>query len=163
VYSGKWARIATSIAGIWVETIFCFAATVIWWGTPAGTPLHEWAYKILLITGIGVAVVNLNPLIKLDGYYILCELTGIIGLKEDSTAFVSSWVKKNILRLPIEVEFVPKRRRIGFVVYAILSGIYSYTLLYVVVTFAYHVPACFADFQVAHSRAGETHENPLSR
>jgi putative peptide zinc metalloprotease protein len=139
IYAGKWARIATSIAGIWVELIFCSAASIIWWGTPAGTPVHDLAYKIVLITGVGVALINLNPLIKLDGYYILCELVGIIGLKEDSTAFVSSWVRKHVFGLPVEVEFVPRRRRWGFAVYAILSGIYSYTLLYVVVRFTYNV------------------------
>ena len=139
IYAGKWARIATSIAGIWVELMFCAAASIIWWGTPAGTPVHDLAYKIILITGVGVAIINLNPLIKLDGYYILCELVGIIGLKEDSTAFVSSWIKKHIFRLPVEVEFVPRRRRWLFSVYAIVSGIYSYTLLYVVVTFSYNV------------------------
>jgi putative peptide zinc metalloprotease protein len=139
IYAGKWARIATSIAGIWVELIFCAAASIIWWGTPVGTPVHDFAYKIILITGVGVAIINLNPLIKLDGYYILCELTGIIGLKEDSTAFVSSWIKKRVFGLPVEVEFVPRRRRWLFTVYAMLSGIYSYTLLYVVVSFSYNV------------------------
>lgn len=139
VYAGKWARIATSIAGIWVELIFCAAASIIWWGTPIGTPAHDFAYKIMLITGVGVVIINLNPLIKLDGYYILCELVGIIGLKEDSTAFVSTWCKKNLLGLPVEVEFVPRRRRWLFAIYAITSGVYSYTLLYVVVTFAYNV------------------------
>lgn len=139
IYAGKWARIATSIAGIWVELMFCAAASIIWWGTPAGTPVHDLAYKIILITGVGVAIINLNPLIKLDGYYILCELVGIIGLKEDSTAFVSTWIKRNIFGLPVEVEFVPRRRRWLFSVYAIISGIYSYTLLYVVVTFSYNV------------------------
>jgi len=139
VYAGKWARIATSIAGIWVELIFCSAASIVWWGTPAGTPVHDFAYKIMLITGVGVAVINLDPLIKLDGYYILCELVGIIGLKEESTGFVSSWVKRHLFGLPVEVEFVPRRRRWLFAVYAILSGIYSYTLLYVVVSFSYNV------------------------
>jgi len=139
IYAGKWARIATSIAGIWVELIFCSFASIIWWGTPVGTPVHEFVYKIMLVTGVGVAIINLNPLIKLDGYYILCELTGIIGLKEDSTAFVSGWWKKNICHLPVEVEFVPRRRRLLFALYAIASGIYSYTLLYVVVRFSYHV------------------------
>jgi len=139
IYAGKWARIATSIAGIWVELMFCSAASIIWWGTPAGTPVHDLAYKIILITGVGVAIINLNPLIKLDGYYILCELVGIIGLKEDSTAFVSTWIKRHIFGLPVEVEFVPRRRRWLFSVYAIISGIYSYTLLYVVVTFSYNV------------------------
>ncbi len=139
VYAGKWARIATSIAGIWVELMFCAAASIIWWGTPLGSPMHDFAYKIMLITGVGVIIINLNPLIKLDGYYILSELVGIIGLKEDSTAFVSSWMKRHVFRLPVEVEFVPRKRRWLFAVYAIASGIYSYTLLYVVVSFAYNV------------------------
>ncbi len=139
IFAGKWARIATSIAGIWVELMFCSLASIIWWGTPVGTPLHDFTYKIMLITGVGVVVLNLDPLIKLDGYYILCELVGIIGLKEDSTAFVSSWIKRHVFRLPVEVEFVPRRRRWLFAFYAIASGIYSYTLLYVVVSFAYHV------------------------
>jgi putative peptide zinc metalloprotease protein len=139
VYAGKWPRIATSIAGIWVELIFCAFATVLWAGTPAGTPVHDFAYKIILITGVGVAIINLNPLIKLDGYYVLCELVGIIGLKEDSTLYVASWVKKNIFRLPVEVEFVPRQRRWVFAIYALLSGVYSYTLLYVGVRFSYNV------------------------
>ena len=139
VYAGKWARIATSIAGIWVELIFCAFASIIWWGTPVGTSAHDLAYKIMLVTGVGVAVINLNPLIKLDGYYILCELVGIIGLKEDSTAFVSSWCRKHIFGLPVEVEFVPKKRRWLFVAYALVSGVYSYTLLYLIVRFAYNV------------------------
>jgi len=139
VYAGKWERIATSIAGIWVELIFCATATVLWWGTPVGTPPTISLTKSFLITGVGVAVINLNPLIKLDGYYILCELTGIIGLKEDSTAFVGSWIKKNVFRLPVEVEFVPRRRRLLFAAYSLFSGFYSYTLLYVVVRFSFNV------------------------
>jgi putative peptide zinc metalloprotease protein len=139
IYGGKWQRIAVSFAGIWVELMFCSAATVLWWGTPVGSPVHDFAYKIMLITGVAVIIVNLNPLIKLDGYYILSELTGIVGLKEEATAFVSGLVKRHVFRLPVEVEYVPRRRRLFFVIYALLSGVYSYLLLYVVVTFAYNV------------------------
>lgn len=139
VYGGKWQRIAVSFAGIWVELMFCAAATVVWWGTPIGSPVHDFMYKIMLITGVGVIIINLNPLIKLDGYYILCELVGIVALKEESTAFVSGLVKRNLFRLPVEVEYVPRRRRLFFAIYALLSGLYSYTLLYVVVSFSYHV------------------------
>jgi len=139
VYGGKWQRIAVSFAGIWAELIFCAAATLVWWGTPLGSPIHDFTYKIMLITGVGVIIINLNPLIKLDGYYILCELVGIVSLKEEATAFISTLVKKHVFRLPVDVEFVPRRRRLFFAIYALLSGLYSYTLLYVVVRFAYNV------------------------
>ena len=35
--------------------------------------------------------------------------------------------------------YVPKRRRLGFAVYAIHSGIYSYTVLYVIARFVGNV------------------------
>jgi putative peptide zinc metalloprotease protein len=144
VYATRWQRIAVIIAGIWVELIFCGIATVVWWGTPPGTSVHEFAYKIMLITGVAVVIVNLNPLIRLDGYYIFSELVGLAEVKERSTQFVSSWVQKNIFRLPVEVEFVPVRRRPMFVAYALLSGAYSYGLLYAVCRFAYNVFRSFS-------------------
>lgn len=100
VIGGKWARIATAIAGIWIDLLFCFVATVVWWGTAPGMPVHDWAYKVMIITGIGVSVLNLNPLIKLDGYLIFSELVAEPSLKESSTAYLSSWVRKNVFRLP---------------------------------------------------------------
>jgi putative peptide zinc metalloprotease protein len=82
VYGGKWPRIAAIVAGIWVELMFCSVASIIWWGTPAGIPIHDFAYKIMLITGVAVVLMNLNPLIKLDGYYFFGELIGMPTLKE---------------------------------------------------------------------------------
>lgn len=139
VYGGKWQRLATIIAGIWVELIFCSGATIVYWGTPPGSFAHEFAYKVMLITGVAVVVVNLNPLIKLDGYYFFSELLGIADIKEKSTAYVSGWVKKNLWRLPVEVDWVPSQRRWLYVPYALLSGAYSYMLLYLVVRFARNV------------------------
>jgi putative peptide zinc metalloprotease protein len=92
-----------------------------------------------MVTGIGVSILNLNPLIKLDGYYLFSELTGEVDLEERSTAYVSSWVRRNIFRLPVEIEWVPRRRRVFYLIYALLSGVYSYGLLVVVVLFVYHV------------------------
>jgi putative peptide zinc metalloprotease protein len=93
----------------------------------------------MLITGIAAAVLNWNPLIKLDGYYMLCEILGIVDLKEASTAYVSGWIKRHFWGLPVEVPYVPKKRRLGYVVYALLSGLYSYTVLYIVARFVGNV------------------------
>jgi putative peptide zinc metalloprotease protein len=58
-----------------------------------------------------------------------------VDLKEASTAYVSGWVKRHIWGLPVEVPYVPKQRRLGYAIYAILSGLYSYSVLYVVARF----------------------------
>jgi putative peptide zinc metalloprotease protein len=139
VFADHWQRLVTIIAGIWVEMIVCAVATVVWWGTAPATFVHDLAYKFMLVTGVAVVLVNMNPLIKLDGYYFFTELIGIADLKEKSTAFVSSWVKKQVWKLPVEVEWVPPRRRVIYVIYALASGVYSYMLLLLVVRFAYNV------------------------
>lgn len=139
VFGSKWQRIATMAAGLWSEMIVCGFATILWWGLPPGGFVHDLAYKIILIAGVAAILINLNPLCKLDGYYILTEMLEISELKENSTEFTTSWVKKNIFRLPVEVPYVPWRRRLLYVPYSVLSGAYGYVLLFFVVTFSYHV------------------------
>ncbi|MGA9497142.1 MAG: HlyD family efflux transporter periplasmic adaptor subunit, partial [Terriglobales bacterium] len=102
-------------------------------------PIHDLAYKIVLIAGIAVVLMNLNPLIKLDGYYVMQESLGIDEIKERSTALLSGWVQKCIFRLPVEVRYVRPRLRWFFVPYAILSGLYSYLLLYAAARFVGNV------------------------
>lgn len=139
VYGGKWPRVGAILAGIWVELMFCSLASIVWWGTPAGIPIHDFAYKIMLITGVAVVLMNLNPLIKLDGYYLFGELIGIPTIKEDSTEYLSSWVKHNVFRLPVDVPYLRPRRRWLFVGYGLPSGFYSYVVLFAVVRFTYNV------------------------
>lgn len=139
VKASRYQRMVISLAGVWIELIVYSIVTPIWWGTPPDTAVHDAAYTLMLFTGISAALVNWNPLIKLDGYYILSELLGIVDLKENSTAFVSGWVKHYIWRLPVEVPYIPKRKRLGYAIYALLSGLYSYLVLYVVARFVGNV------------------------
>jgi len=139
VYGGKWQRLASVVSGIWVEMIFCSVATVVWWGTAPATFAHEFAYKMMLITGVAVIIVNANPLIKLDGYFMFCELFGTPEIKDRSTAFISSWVRNKIFRLPVEIDYIQGNRQWLYVTYGILSGTYSYMLLFTVSRFAYNV------------------------
>jgi putative peptide zinc metalloprotease protein len=132
-------RLATIIAGIWIEMVICGIAMIVWTNTQPGPWLHDFTYKIILITGVAVIVMNLNPLIKLDGYYFFTEFIGIPDLKERSTAFVSGWFQRHILRLPVDVPIVPRKRIPLFVVYALISGVYSYLILLIVIRFSYNI------------------------
>jgi putative peptide zinc metalloprotease protein len=135
----RYQRLIIALAGVWAELMIWAVATPIWWNTPPDTAIHNAAYVVVLITGISAALINWNPLIKLDGYHMLCEILGIVDLKESSTAYVSAWVKRRLWGLPVEVPYVPKRRRLGYAVYALLSGLYSYSVLYIVARFVGNV------------------------
>ena len=72
VYASRWQRFITILAGVWSEMIVCSIATFIWWGTPAGSNAHDVAYKVMLLTGVAVVVVNMNP--PHQARWILCLL-----------------------------------------------------------------------------------------
>ena len=82
-------RFIIALAGSGAELYLCAFATIVWWDTPPDTAVHNAAYVMMLITGIAAIFINFNPLIKLDGYYMMCEALGLSDLKEDSTAYVS--------------------------------------------------------------------------
>jgi putative peptide zinc metalloprotease protein len=156
-------RLATIIAGIWIEMVVCGVGMIVWLNTVSGQWIHDFAYQLILITGLAVIVVNLNPLIKLDGYYFLTEAIGIPDLKERSTAFLSGWFQSRILRIQADMPAVPRRRVPLFILYALASGAYSYTLLYLVIRFAYNmsskllaeaaiIPAAWLAFVMFRSR-----------
>jgi putative peptide zinc metalloprotease protein len=144
VKANRFERLMIAVSGVWVELIICALVTPIWWGTAPNTAIHDFAYTIILFTGIAVVLINWNPLMKLDGYYIVCDLLGISNLKEASTLYLSAWVKRNVWALPVEVPYVPARRRPGFVVYAILSGLYSYSVLYIFASFIGNIARNFS-------------------
>ena len=137
VSAAKLQRLATIIAGIWVELVLCAIAMIFWLNSAEGGLVHTVAYEVILLTGIAAVVVNLNPLLKLDGYYFLTEVIEIPELKERSTAFVSAWFQARVLGLPVEIPIVPRRRVGLFVCYALASGAYSYLMLFFVVRLAY--------------------------
>jgi biotin carboxyl carrier protein len=54
-----------------------------------------------------------------------------------------------VLKLPVEVPIIPRRRVALFVIYCIASGIYSYVLLFLVVRFSYRLGSrWFADWAI---------------
>jgi putative peptide zinc metalloprotease protein len=137
-------RLTISFAGVWSEMLLYALVTPIWWGSTPGTVVHNAAYFMMILCGFMNVVVNWNPLIKLDGYYMLCDIVGIDNLKEDSTAYTSAWVKKHIWRLPVEVPYVPRQRRLGYALYAPVSGAYSYMVLYIMASFTGNIVRSFS-------------------
>jgi putative peptide zinc metalloprotease protein len=144
VHGTFYQRLTISFAGVWSEMLLYAVATPIWWVSTPGTALHDSAYFVMIICGFMNVIVNWNPLIKLDGYYMLCDIVGIDNLKEDSTAYTSAWVKKHIWRLPVEVPYIPRQRRFGFAIYALVSGAYSYMILYIMASFTGNIVRSFS-------------------
>ena len=72
-FRSKWDRAAVAAGGIFVETFVAAAAVMVWASAESGF-VSALAYNLVIIGGISTLVVNGNPLLKFDGYYVLSDL-----------------------------------------------------------------------------------------
>jgi putative peptide zinc metalloprotease protein len=89
----KSARIAVSWAGPYANAILAGTASLVMTFFPA-CPLNPFLYRFAFLAYFGL-VMNLNPLLELDGYYILMDSLDIPLLRRRSLAFVTRglWAK----------------------------------------------------------------------
>jgi putative peptide zinc metalloprotease protein len=126
-------------AGIWIEMVLCGLAALVWHFTPAGSVTNDIAYKMMLLSGIQGAVLNLNPLIKADGYYALSQFLDIDNLREDSFEFLRAWTRKCLLFQDVDLPPTTLRQRRIFFIFGVCAVIYSTSLLILVLLFVKNV------------------------
>jgi putative peptide zinc metalloprotease protein len=126
-------------AGIWIELVLCGLAALVWHFTPAGSVTNDFAYKMMLLSGIQGAIVNLNPLIKADGYYALSQFLKIDNLREDSFEYLNAWARKYLLFRDVELPRTTKRQRRIFLIFGVCAIVYSTSLLIVVLLFVKNI------------------------
>ena len=129
LFPEKRKRMAVVFAGAYFELVLWAAGTVIWRLTPPDTIPHYVALLVMATLGLKTFF-NLNPLLKLDGYYLLSDFLEIPNLRKKAGAYV-----KALLRGPFEArKEVSRRERRIFLVYGVLSGAYSIFILYFITT-----------------------------
>jgi len=125
LFESKWQRLWVSLAGIYIEAWMTVLATALWLATYPDTSLHDFAYKAMLYAGVSTVFFNINPLIKIDGYYALTDLLGIPTLREDAFGYLGAFIQRRLLRLPVPLNPLPRRRRRFLVLYAILAALWA--------------------------------------
>jgi putative peptide zinc metalloprotease protein len=76
-------RMGVALAGIYSECILASFAAVIWLSTHPGW-IHHLAMQTLLVCTVTTLLFNANPLMKYDGYFVLCDWLNIQNLREKS-------------------------------------------------------------------------------
>lgn len=83
-FRSRWKRIFVAAAGMIVELFVAAIAIVVWANTGAGA-LHSVAYNVVFIASVTTLLFNANPLLRFDGYYILCDLLDMPNLHGRAT------------------------------------------------------------------------------
>ncbi|GAA5505191.1 efflux RND transporter periplasmic adaptor subunit [Novipirellula caenicola] len=73
-------RVQIALGGVYFELAAAAVAAWAWWLLPEGYAKHITA-QFFLISGPATLLVNANPLLRLDGYYVVSDLTEIPNLR----------------------------------------------------------------------------------
>ncbi len=125
LFESKWHRLWVTLAGIYIEGMMCAVATFLWVVSYPDTLVHELAYKTMLYTGISTVFFNINPLIKIDGYWALTDMLGMPTLREDAFTYLGAFIQRKIFRLNVPLDPLSKKRRRIYIVYALLASAYA--------------------------------------
>ena len=123
------ARLWVTAAGSWIQMALAGLAAIVWWAATPGTLVSEVALDAVLIGGITTVIVNLNPLIPLDGYYALSDWLEVPNLRQRAFGHLTWLVKRYGLRRDLPAPPADEREQRIFVVYGILSLLYTGSIL----------------------------------
>jgi multidrug resistance efflux pump len=80
LFPEKRKRLLVTLAGPWLELCVWALATILWRVTDVESGLNELALIVVATSGIKT-LLNLNPFLKLDGYYLLSDLLDMPNLR----------------------------------------------------------------------------------
>jgi putative peptide zinc metalloprotease protein len=120
----KWQRMAVSAAGMMVELVIAAAAAVVWAHSRPGL-LAAVCLSLIIVCSVGTLLINLNPLLRYDGYYLLADWLEAPNLADRARGLISARWRRWLLKDPPTPDalLTPRKRR-ALWVYAIASRVY---------------------------------------
>ena len=127
LFREKSKRLWVAVAGPYFELFLWGLATVAWRLTDTETSISHVSLLVMATSGI-TTLLNLNPLIQLDGYYLLSDYLDIPNLRQRSFRYLGNFLRSLgglAGRLP---EVSPRAKRI-YLVYGLAAWVFSVGLL----------------------------------
>lgn len=121
----KWHRLWVTLAGAWCDLCIWALATFIWRLTVLDSFINYLASVVLSVCGARVFM-NFNPLLKLDGYYLLSDWLEIPNLRGRSWERWLAWLRCVLWGAPRPP---PAPRDFAVTLYGMVSWTFSLTFL----------------------------------
>jgi len=94
----KWKRALIGAAGMIAEVFVAALAVYAWMLLEPGI-LRAFAFNVILIAGISTVLVNGNPLLRFDGYYILADVLEIPNLAGRANQYWSHLFERHVFKV----------------------------------------------------------------
>jgi len=136
----KWHRMAVSAGGIYVELLIASLAALTWWSTENGV-VHNVALAMMSICSLNTFLLNANPLMRYDGYYLLADYLEIPNLRIRANQTLQAWIDQHLLGLSTATPTgpLPRGRRSVFFIYAVMAWLYRWLLCISILWFFYRL------------------------
>ena len=137
--SSRRQRFWISAAGITAELVIAGVSLLFWGIAPTG-PLQGLFFILSSVTLASTLLVNLNPAMRFDGYYILGDLWGIENLQPRAFAMTRWALRKWLvgITIPPPEERVSRRRLLGMIVYSVYAWLYRVGLYISIAVLVYY-------------------------
>lgn len=99
VFPSRWSRIHVAAAGMMAELLIASLATLAWIQLEPG-PFQAFLLNVMVMGSIVTLLFNANPLMRFDGYYLLCDLLGTPNLSTRSKAWLRYGFLHRTLGIP---------------------------------------------------------------
>lgn len=132
-------RLAIGAAGLGAELMLAAYATLAWSFLPDG-PLRSAVFLLASSTWLLTLAVNLNPLMRFDGYFLLSDWLDVPNLQDRAFALARWRLREALFGLgdPPPEAFPPRTRRI-LLAYAYATWVYRFFLFLGIALLVYHV------------------------
>lgn len=134
----KWQRIAVSAAGMWVEAVIAAICTLLWWFSEPGL-FHSLCLNVMFLCGVSTFLLNGNPLLRYDGYFVLADWCEIPNLQQQSMAAARNQLSRWFCGFELDDSgSLSARRHIGLLSYGVASSIYRVMVTSLMLWGLYH-------------------------
>ena len=132
-------RLMVDCAGMMTEMMVATIATLAWVFLPEGT-LRSVAFVLATTSWAMSLLVNVNPFMRFDGYYVLSDATNLPNLQPRGFALARWKLREWLFALGEPApEALPRRTVAWMVVYAYLTWIYRLVLFVGIALLVYHM------------------------
>jgi len=131
------ARLWVTAAGSWIEMVVAGLAAIVWWIAAPGTFISDVALAFFLVGGLAAVLVNLNPLIPLDGYYALSDWLEVPNLRQRAFAHLAWTIRTRWLGQDLPMPPADEREQRIFLLFGMLATAYTGMIFVVASMIAY--------------------------
>jgi putative peptide zinc metalloprotease protein len=113
-------------------------ATLLWWNSSPGL-FNAVCLNVMLVCSVSTLLLNGNPLLRYDGYYILSDLVNMPNLRQRSVDWWKRILKSLCLGIEPLPEELPSSRRHAFLLglYGLLATVFRMFVIGMILWFVY--------------------------